>query len=954
MLKKLLKVIVSAAMVLSLTMVSTLADEEEETTTFSTEEFLADLEDDGYAELDAWKVEAIAGKDNVYHMDESTTALPGGAYDEDGNMNNPSSIYFVISDDEVLIVDGGNPMEVGSTKEAAAKTIVDALTAGKETSIAFTHNHGDHMGLAYNEAVLADVNVKTVYVNTADDSDYLGAAIEKYNRVHVGEGEDEVHEFTVGGRTYEAVDIHAHTAGSMAYVDVENEIVFTGDSIGSGFVWIFWQEGTNPLGTLSDGITKLQGYVGQMTSPKILCGHRWQQFWENNEQRPGEMTIQYLNDMAAVLTGLTNGSTLKSEYTSYGTDSLELSANGCKAKIDTTPALIQEYLDGVNSYNGATDVWVFSAADTLSIETVNAVNAAKFLIFPDTVVSKEEAQQLIDDMGISDIIAQSASMAVVMSPRADNSYDENDVEIAMDIIANKIGATTNLNLIGIGNGATFINEYMSQKDWGVAGIMTYGGEAGQTPAYSVPAYVSNSDDAVAADYIKANNAVQTSTEGTITIYANPDNAFEEVAVNSAEEDVNAAFQNAWKYILSKYGRIGNIVVEGASVGTWYWNNNTQEKTYMLFESVDAINDQFERIIVTKDFDGDGIDSLYYVYIPETVKDAEDGTVPVVFLMHGNTNDPRTQYDTSGWAQVALEEGIILVCPEWQGHTYQGYTYDPMTDDSNSTPNSDFTTCVKDVLADYPQIDASRVYISGLSAGCMNTTNNSLVNTSLFAAGAGQSGPFKTSGTTYENLQAGVEANKDAYDIPIIYFAGDADEYLTDWDQLTGSGGEQIALLFAEMNEIELSTGNEEYSKLYGIAWDEYTEDLANDGLCTIISGTVRNAKGVEICMNRILGWGHWNYAPDAKIMWEFMSKYSRDQETGEIIIAGNEVTPTDPEVDPGTTPGTDETPETPDGGETSGTVTPNTGVYNNAAYVAVASLALAGAAYVAMKKKKED
>ena len=46
-----------------------------------------------------------------------------------------------------------------------------------------------------------------------------------------------------------------------------------------------------------------------------------------------------------------------------------------------------------------------------------------------------------------------------------------------------------------------------------------------------------------------------------------------------------------------------------------------------------------------------------------------------------------------------------------------------------------------------------------------------------------------------------------------------------------------------------------------------------------------------------------------------------------------------------------------DGGNTPGTVTPdtpNTGVYNNAAYVAVAGLALAAAGYVALKKKKED
>lgn len=128
-------------------------------------------------------------------------------------------------------------------------------------------------------------------------------------------------------------------------------------------------------------------------------------------------------------------------------------------------------------------------------------------------------------------------------------------------------------------------------------------------------------------------------------------------------------------------------------------------------------------------------------MPDQAKEAAKGSVPVVFLMHGNTNDPRTQYDTSGWANIASEEGIILVCPEWQGHTYQGYTYDPMTKDTNATPGADFTKVVQKVIEKYPQIDVSRVYISGLSAGSRNTLNNGLANPNLFAAGAGHSGPW---------------------------------------------------------------------------------------------------------------------------------------------------------------------------------------------------------------------
>lgn len=838
-----------------------------------TNDFLTDLQDDGYAELGAWKVEHI--KDNIYHMDEETEALPGGATDEDGNMNNPSSIYFVVEEDELLVIDGGNPSTEGSQKEADAKTILESMAGDREVTIALTHGHGDHVGLLSTN-ITADINLKKIYVEEADaTSSYFTPYTDITTYITDGDT------FTIGGYTYEVVSLNAHTAGSCVYVQKDKEVVFTGDSIGSGFVWIFWQEGTNPLGTLSDGVSELQDIVKVMSSPTILAGHRWQQFWSENTSAPGEMTIQYLNDMAAVLTGLEDGTALKTEYTARGVEGdVEVSSGG-KAKIDTTEALIQEYLDGVNEYDGAEGVYIFSESSTLSIETENNVNAAKFLIYMDETTTREEAEQFLIDSGIQEIISTSASTAIIINKQGD-AYDEDDIEVFKDIVANRIGPTTNLNLVGFGEGATFINQELTKYCWGVAGIMTYGGEAGETPEYTVPVYISNSEDAVADAYIEVNGATSVTTEGTITTSVNPDDRFALVVENSAEETEVEAFKNAWETVLSKFGRIGNITYEEGGIGTWYLHNNLVEGEYMFFDSVDAI-DNVTRYIYTEDLDGDGTDSLWYVYVPEQVAEAEDGTVPVVFLMHGNTNDPRTQWDTSGWANIASEEGVILVCPEWQGHTYQGYTYDAMTDDTNLTANSDFITCVNRVLEDYTQIDASRVYISGLSAGCRNTTYNALSNTGIFAAGAGQSGPFKQSDETYDILMGYATEKADTYDFPIIYFSGDKDEYLQDYSVLGDNGGYQLTQIFQTLNNMEVTTeANEEYADLYGIEWDTYGV-VENEGLCTILGGTITNENGVEISMNRIYGWGHWNYAADAELMWDFMKKYARDTETGETI-----------------------------------------------------------------------
>ena len=845
----------------------------------TSEEFWDELNKEGYVELGKYKVEKI--KDNVYHMDESTKELPGGATDSEGNMNNPSSIYFVERDDSVLMVDLGNP--AGDSKWDA-KTIVDYMVGEKTLSIVLTHSHGDHTGLGQSSEVFADVTVDKVYIGSPDKDTASSALTQFTDKIEVLNDNST---FTVSDTTYTVNIVNAHTEGSLMIEDLKDEVLFTGDTFGSGFVWLFWDtNNANPIAALKAGVSEAQTSLKKMTSPTILAGHRWQQFWEDNTQRPGEMSIQYFNDMSQVITGLSDGTTVSTDYTAGTFTGIELSSNGAKAKIDTTQAYVDTYLNELNKMDEA---YVYSATNKLGIETVNNTAAATIVVYPNGKLTDEEAKKYLDDTGLTEYANTHASTVYVARPSGDE-FTEEDVDGFKKIVG-KITVSENFKLVGIGNGATFINENLSQYMNFVSGLALINPETTSTRATntlsaSVPTYVSG-DTSVANAYLKANNAEKTSSEGTVTTYVNPDSKYEIVVTDSSTKSDVDAYKAAWDSVLCKFGRIGNYI-EGDGVGTWYSRplitgdeEADSARKYQYFECVDSITNM-TRTIYTEDLDGDGIKSLWYVYVPEEVKDAK-GTVPVVFLMHGNTNDPRTQYDTSGWASIASREGIILVCPEWQGHTYQGYTYDPMTNDTNFTANSDFITgCYKRVMEEFPQIDQSRVYISGLSAGCRNTTNNGLVNTKYFAAGAGQSGPFKNNEAGLASLKTGVAANKDAYDFPIIYFAGDKDEYLKDWDQLASSGGLEMAQLYAELNDMDIPDGNDEENKdLYGVDWDEtYTIESDEENIAKIKGGVITSDNGVEISMNRIYGWGHWNYAPDAELMWEFMSKYSRDTETG--------------------------------------------------------------------------
>lgn len=842
--------------------------------------FLETLTRDGYAEVGKYKVEKII--DNVYHMDESTLALPGGSTDSDGNMNNPSSIYFVIDDEEVLIIDSGNP--ASEDKETDAKIITEALTAGKPVTIAYTHGHGDHTGLARSSTVFENVNVKRVYIAQAD-LPAASEAIAQFADITYPLKDGDT--FIVANKVYSAFIVNAHTDGSLMITNTDRELLIVGDTFGSGFVWIFWDttEGT-PLLNLSNGVAKARDIMNSMSDPTVLAGHRWQQFWDQNAQHPGEITIQYFNDMAQVISGLLNGSTLKEDYP-VREGGIELSSNGARAKIDTLPKYVDAYLDAVNKIDEA---YIYSAAPLLSIESSNATAAATFIVFPDGALTDEESQALLDETGITQIVDRAAATAYVARPSDGKSFTKEDISV-FKAIAAKIYVTSNLKLVGFGNGATFINQNLTQYSNIFSGILSVGGEAGAEITTSVPAYISGNLDA-ALPYIAANNAVESDTQGSLTFYANPMSRFEIVVTNSEKESASAAFKNGWTQVLSKFGRIGNYIEGDNVVGTWYSRPiitgddalDTSRK-YQYFNSIDAINNII-RHVVTEDLNDNNILSLWYEYIPESSLNADKGTIPVVFLMHGNTNDPRTQYDSSGWAAIASREGIILVCPEWQGHTYQGYTYEPMTSDANLTPNADFVKVIEKVLAKYPQADPSRVYISGLSAGSRNTTNNGLANTKYFAAGAGQSGPFASKDD--KQIIENIAMNKDQYDFPIIYFSGDKDEYLMqDFDKLEKTGALQVLQSFQELNDMKITHVEDltsENIEIYGIPWEEkHTIEATEENIASMVGGKIWNEKGVEISMYRIYGWGHWNYPPDAELMWDFMKVYSRDPETGEIL-----------------------------------------------------------------------
>lgn len=525
------------------------------------------------------------------------------------------------------------------------------------------------------------------------------------------------------------------------------------------------------------------------------------------------------------------------------------------------------------------NVYMYNASSKMDEYSEAVVSKPTYIIYPDQAVNETSADQLLEDLKIKDHLDKYATSAYIINPGEDG-YGEKENQDYLNMVDTLIGSSMNTKVIGIGEGATFVNEYVSQKDWMLSGIMTYGGQIGKTPKYSVPTYVSQSKEGVELSYIEANNAKKVTNDTKLTKYANEENKFETVVVNNTQESLSDAFANAWDYIFSQNGRLGNIT------GTFYTMKDSVERPFEYTSFFMAEKYGLTRNVVKGDLDNDGINSLWYEYLPEATKNAAKNSVPLVILLHGNGNDPRTQIETSGWGEVAAKNNIMLVEPEWQGSTIGNFAYDPMTSDDSSTEKNDIITLVNQIKAKYPQIDASRIYIEGLSRGSRNSLHIGLVHPEVFAGIGVHSGGINPE--FVDGLGTFTANNADKYDLPVYMAIGTKDvfDYLP---VASAKGGKNIQVAiqyYQQLNNLPVTTNftNDQY---YGISGADY-QTVENDGSLVIKNTTLTNNKGVSISLNAIENYGHWNYEPTASKMWEFFKQYSRDLQTGEIIVAKEE------------------------------------------------------------------
>jgi len=484
-----------------------------------------------------------------------------------------------------------------------------------------------------------------------------------------------------------------------------------------------------------------------------------------------------------------------------------------------------------------------------------------YLVYTDNQATPEQAKALLETLGLPQHLLEYKTRAFVVGPVNGTAYDPSaDLTAYQNFL--KSHRSSNLKIIAVGAGSTFVNNVISKHAYSVAGILTYGGSIapGASSNVPVPVYVHSSNPAVAKYYSDANRN------------PGPQKALQQAVaskLSDSKEDLAQAFQNAWKTVFSKNYRLYMRQIESynPAFDPLKYTEPWELEPYVMY---DELGIHYEA--VTEELPGFGL-TLRYEYIPAKARTAAANTVPLVIMMHGNTNDPRVQGESSGWPEVAAKNNIILASIEWQGRTSQEKIVFPPIGEAG-------TMAVLDrLLAKYPQIDPSRVYLTGLSAGAMNSFTYGINNVSRIAAVEGSSAPFGTAAL----IESAKKVKHDGNYLPAYSIAGTHDMYKPLPVSDSPRTFYNVIRAFAALDDLQVPDApdlkvNEYFGlKLDGPGWSEL-------GGTRAMIGTLSNSQGVMMKLIALDPYGHWNFKPAAADMWAFLSRYRRDLVTGKLKI----------------------------------------------------------------------
>lgn len=505
--------------------------------------------------------------------------------------------------------------------------------------------------------------------------------------------------------------------------------------------------------------------------------------------------------------------------------------------------------------------------------------------------TEEDAWAAMKNAGL-DVIAEEEHGAVILVNPAGDEWGEKDVEVFEEIMSyiSYVDGTVPLTYhslqyaVGEGAGATFINNYLTQNCKRIAGVMTFGGEiADPYPMYALPSYIVSGSQEAVDFYLNANDGtVVLPTSGRVeevaqmikeqweieesedkTTYTLSSNEVKQVIVSKEESETLDAelIADCWDSLFRYTARA--CLTENF----WQMSSEYNDAEFTLLQRPNYEEAGME--VVRVDGVGNGIweddaSNYWYEFVPAAVQEAmengSDETFPLLMCFHGGGDHPVYEAESVGWAQMCIDNNVIMVSPNGKGE-------------------EQFNALIDYMIDKYP-VDTSRIYAAGFSGGARSTLSLSNAYPERLAAAAPQScvsGPF------YTDLMNRIGEYEYDLDLPICVVGQGLETESTNHD---GQYIWQDAIdLIWELNEImpyeeELNyqknpywgfevKEEERYSIPYGFAiWKGYNYD----------------ENGIPmLCLMHSEGTTHTHYPGYAQLIYDWMKQFTRDTETHEIV-----------------------------------------------------------------------
>ena len=565
----------------------------------------------------------------------------------------------------------------------------------------------------------------------------------------------------------------------------------------------------------------------------------------------------------------------------------------------------------------ADTAWVYRSANMYGGQAAARLNTNIFVYTDEEFEDKAAAKAYLESLGLIDIIEEAVGSIVLVRPSvpvttdssgnvSGGSFELADAKVyyrlqtamlsqkesGLDSEGNRgnyadaeyFGGYGLEYFIGIGGGATFFNNFIAPNlDFvgRLAGVLLIGGDMQivRPVATFVPIYLAGAKQATIDKYYAANSVDAFAIEGDKTTAYNQAWPLRKVITVDGGEPADLV-KDAY-YGLFVHAMRVPVLPQGLYTGnTTYAGYGFDEAPYSLCDRHAVINGRTESGINyiahqgDKDFEefkalnenGEYLD-VWYEYVPDEVLNntAPAGSVPMILALHGGGDDARVFVEEQGLLELAAEERIAVVAPD---HSWLG-----------NAKNDSFEALVKWMLNKYPALDASRVYATGYSMGGGATYSVGYYKTKLFAGIA----PFAGSATTQPEE---TYANFDGVDLPIIMSISAFDPAGRRLESLEGHGNEAeqgMIKTWTANNGIEIGEFDFDAYPYFGLKADLVIKDTVNDEFPRNTYYLNNKDGEPRFAFTYVFDMIHALYPEYARILWDYLKVFSRDQETGAII-----------------------------------------------------------------------